>query len=193
MQNSSAQLGFIIYHYVVLMLPALVSIALITRNKKDTWKLIAGAVAFIFVGYILVNSVFGSFTVYEYSFWQQQEQHADNINAKFDLINQSSLLYIEPGVAPYYFHANSSCHYITPMPVERSTDEWNISYLPQFKETYDCILGYQGDYIVTDFNGGMVTGFFGKGVLMRKPIMDMITRNYTVVDSESWIIYKKRS
>lgn len=186
------QSEFIIYHYIVLMVPAIISIVLVTRNRTNGWKPVVSSIGFILVGYILINSVFGSFTTYEYSFWQQKEVNADNINAHFNLTNQPYLLYLDPGDASYYFHANSSCHYITPMPVERSTNEWNISYLPQFKDTHDCIMRYQGEYVVTDVNGGMVTGFYGKGILIRKEIMDVLEQNYTVVDNRSWTIYKKK-
>jgi hypothetical protein len=187
------QSEFIIYHYIVLMVPAIISIALVTRSRKNGWKSIIAAMGFILVGYILVNSVFGSFTTYEYTFWQQKEINADNVNAQFNLTNQSFLLYLDPGDASYYFHANSSCHYITPMPVERSTNEWNISYLPQFKDTHDCIMQYQGEYVVADVNNGLFAGFYGKGILMRKEIMDVLERNYTVVDNHSWTVYKKKA
>jgi hypothetical protein len=144
------------------------------------------------MGYLLINSAFGSFTLYEYTFWHQKETNADLINSKFDLINQSSILYLDPGDAVYYFHANSSCHYITPMPVERNDyAKWNISYLPQFKETKDCILRYQGEYIISDINNGDGKNYYGYGIINEPEIMNMLHRNYTMVESLSWEIYQK--
>jgi hypothetical protein len=79
------------------------------------------------------------------------------------------------------------------MPVERSTDEWNLTSLWQFNDTHTCIMSYQGQYIVADVNGGMATGYYGKGILIRKEIMDMIKANYTLKDSKSWDIYERNA
>ena len=148
------------------------------------------AVIAVVPGYVLINSSLGSFSEYEYTFWQQKENNADIINSEFNLTNQTKLLYLDPGDAPFYFHANSSCHYITPMPIERSSDRWNMSHLPQYKETRDCILRYQGEYIVADIAGGRSTGYYGEGILKDKDIMELIARNYTMVESKSWDIYR---
>ncbi len=189
-----AQSEFIIYHYIVCVLPALVSIIILLRNSKRKYQFLTAAAIYILVGYIFINSAFGSFTAYEYTFWHMKEKSADVINARYDLINQSSILYLDPGDANYYFHANSSCHYITPMPVERNDyTKWNISYLPQFKETKACILAYQGDYVVADISHGLETNYYGGGILREPTIMAMIHRNYTMVMDTSWEIYQKKS
>jgi hypothetical protein len=185
------QSEFIVYHYIVILLAAIVSVALISVKSRRGTVFIIVAVLMIFPSYTVINSMSGSYTTFEYSFWQQKEQNADAINVKYDLINQSTILYLDPGDANYYFHANSSCHYITPMPVERSTDEWNLTSLWQYQDTYTCIMSYQGKYIVADINGGMVTGYYGKGILMRKEITDMIKANYTLKDSKSWDVYER--
>jgi len=187
------QSEFIIYHYIVILLAAIVSVALITIKSRQGAVLIIVAILLVFPSYVAINSVAGSFTTYEYTFWHQKEQNADLINAQYNLINQSSILYLDPGDASYYFHANSSCHYITPMPVERSTDEWNLTALWQYNDTHNCIMSYQGEYIVADINGGMVTGYYGKGILIRKEITDMIKANYTLEDSKSWDVYKRKT
>jgi hypothetical protein len=54
-------------------------------------------------------------------------------------------------------------------------------------------MSYQGQYIVADVNGGMATGYYGKGILIRKEIMDMIKANYTLKDSKSWDIYERNA
>lgn len=183
------QSEFIIYHYIVMVIPAILSVIIVSNGNNK--KLIIGSVTFIMISYLLINSAFGSFTQYEYTFWHQKEVNADSINAQFNLTDEKQLLYLDPGDASFYFHANSSCHYITPMPVERSTKKWDISHLPQFTETKNCILSYQGDYIVTDIIGGRSTGYFGAGILEQSEIMDMIKRNYTEVENHSWVIYRK--
>lgn len=178
------QSEFIIYHYIVLVFPAIISVVLF-RNQK----FIVAAIIGLLISFILVNCMFGSFTVYEYTFWEQKEQNADSILELKDIALQPSLLYLDPGDAPYYFHANSSCHYITPMPVERNKPGWDLTYLPQYTETYNCIVTYQGKYIISDLKDKKQ--YFGEGILKNKTIMDMIERNYTKIDSQSWDIYKK--
>lgn len=180
------QSEFIVYHYLVLMLPSIVSVAMLTKPEL----FIPVAMAGIFIGFLLINCMFGSFTVYEYTFWNQKEMNADSLNSQFDLIGQSSILYLDPGDAPYYFHANSSCHYITPMPVERSTPKWDLSYLPQYKETYSCIMDYEGKYIVSDLKDKRQ--YFGEGILKNESIMQKISSEYDEVGSESWTIYKRK-
>ena len=187
-----AQSEFIIYHYIVCMVPAIVSLVLFLRENKRKYQFLTAAAICVLAGYLALNSYGGLFTLYEYTFWQQKEANADLINSQFDLINQSSILYLDPGDAVYYFHANSSCHYITPMPVERNNyEKWNISYLPQFKETKDCILRYQGKYIIADVARGDGKGYYGLGILNEPQIMNMIRSNYTLVESRSWEIYQK--
>ena len=149
-------------------------------------------IVLILISYFTVNSTFGIFTAYEYSFWQQKEKNADILNAQYHLTEQPQILYLDPGDAPYYFHANASCHYITPMPVERSTKEWNFSYLPQYWDSHNCIMEYQGEYIVADINRGSNKGFFGAGILESEPIMQKLESNYTMVAELSWTIYKKK-
>lgn len=179
------QSEFIVYHYLVMMLPAIISVALL----KNT-KFVVASIGIMLIGFLLINSIFGSFTAYEYTFWHQKEQNADTLDSRFNLTNQSLLLYLDPGDAPYYFHANSSCHYITPMPVERNTANWDISYLPQYKETFNCIMSYQGEYILSDLKDKRQ--YFGEGILKNQSIMSMIEQNYTEVGNASWTVYKKK-
>lgn len=180
------QSEFIVYHYLVLMFPSLISVAILAKSELFIRVSMSG----MFAGFILINCMFGSFTVYEYTFWNQKEMNADSLNSQFDLIGQPSILYLDPGDAPYYFHSNSSCHYITPMPVERSTKKWDISYLPQYKETYACIMDYRGEYIVSDLKNKRQ--YFGEGILTNESIMQKISTEYNEVGSESWTIYKRK-
>jgi len=192
------QSEFVVYHYIVMLFPAIISMALLFRNGGKK----VGALMIIFLlimipGYVMINSSMGLFTTYEYTFWHQKERNADEINSQFNLTNQSTLLYLDPGDAPFYFHANSSCHYITPMPIERSTDRWNISHLPQYSETYNCILNYQGEYIVGYIRNPSTShelslNYFGEGISIRKDIINKIDTEYELVSDKSWEIYKKR-
>ena len=192
------QSEFIVYHYIVMLFPAVIGMVLLfTIRTKKAMILLLIFLLLVIPGYAMINSSLGSFTTYEYTFWQQKEKNADEINSQFNLTNQSTLLYLDPGDAPFYFHANSSCHYITPMPIERSTDRWNISHLQQYSETYNCILSYQGEYMVGYIRNPSTSqevslNYFGEGISIRKDIIQMIDTNYTKVSDKSWEIYKKR-
>ena len=181
------QSEFIVYHYLLLALPAIITMVMLA---KKPW-VIPVTISLLLISFITITSIFGSFSVYEYGFWHQKETNADAILANVtDLTTQPSLLYLDPGDAVYYFHSNSSCHYITPMPVERNKPGWDLTYLPQYKETYSCIVEYQGKYIISDIKNK--SQYFGAGILNNKTIMDMIERNYTKVESQSWDIYQKK-
>jgi hypothetical protein len=182
-----AQSEFIVYHYLVMLFPAVISVVMLRDiGIKRQTMFIVGSMVTILVLYIAINSCFGSFTTYEYSFWESKEHNADAIN----LTNQSALLYLDPGDAPFYFHSNSSCHYITPMPVERNSKEWDLTYLPQYKDTFNCIMSYQGEYIISDLNSKRQ--YFGAGIMENESIMDMLAKNYTKVqDTMSWDVYHK--
>jgi hypothetical protein len=187
------QSEFIVYHYCVLLVPGVISIALLLKSIKPKWQTVCLIICAIFASYLVINSAVGSYTIYEYTFWHQKELDADSINAAYNLSNQSSILYLDPGDSSYYFHANSSCRYITPMPVERSTPEWNITYTQAFKDDYACIMAYQGNFIVADINRDQQLGYFGEGITDRAPIMNMIADNYTEMSYTSWAIYEKTS
>jgi len=111
------QSEFIVYHYCVLLVPGVISIALLLKSIKPKWQTVCLIICALFASYLVINSAVGSYTIYEYTFWHQKELDADSINAAYNLSNQSSILYLDPGDSSYYFHANSSCRYITPMPV----------------------------------------------------------------------------
>jgi hypothetical protein len=142
---------------------------------------------------------------YERTFWGDNERYATAAFEKLpDLRNQHSILYLDPGSAPFYFFANSSCRYIAPLVVQRNIVKWNVTNLPEYWEEYNCIMAYQGEYIITD-NGGWFgvpnqTTRFQIGTQEeitsvtedRVHIWDMIHRNYTKVYTMAWDIYKRK-
>jgi hypothetical protein len=155
----------------------------------NTKTVLQACVILLLISYTLINAMLGSFTLYEISFWQLKEHNADLINQQFDIVNQSSVLYLDPGDGPYYFHANSSCHYITPMPVERSTTKWDLSWLPQNAETYNCIMNYKGEYIIADIR--TKTGFYGEGIAENKSIITWMNATYKPMVWTSWMVFKR--
>lgn len=131
----------------------------------------------------------GIMTGYEVKFWQDSERIANEINARYDLPNQTSILYMDPGVAPYFFHANSSCRYISPLPIQRDYPDWNQSGQQAYKDEYACIMEYTGKYIVMD-DGEM--DWFDEDYAHRVPIMDKIHSEYNLVNKEGWRIWERK-
>lgn len=135
----------------------------------------------------------GIMTDYEIKFWDSKEPQADIINQKFHLDQEPALLYLDPGDAPYFFRANSSCRYIAPLPIQRDAPGWDLTGLPQYWEEYDCVMDYTGQYIVFDagnhYDG--ITDWFSESFEDRLPIMQKIHSEYQLVYNGSWRIYQR--
>jgi len=141
-----------------------------------------------------LHQPYGAMTAYEITFWGEKEPQADAINALYHLDREPSLLYLDPGDAPYFFRANSSCRYICPLPVQRDAVDWNVNWTAAYREEYDCIMAYDGRYIVFDagnhYDG--VTDWFSESYVDRVPLMEKIHSEYRLVWNGSWRIYQKR-
>ena len=154
-------------------------------------KLIPILILAVFALYLWQYSFFGNFTNYESTFYGTRYEDAQEINARYHL-DQQQVLYLEPGDAPYFIHANSSCRYIAALVLSRHRDNWNLSNLPQYWEEYHCVADYQGKYIVMELGSDRALDWFGENQTVRKPLMDIIWRNYTVVYAKSWRILEKK-
>jgi len=130
----------------------------------------------------------GVVTKAEIHFWNIKDPIADRINEHFDLPDQPSILYLDPGDAVFYFHANSSCRYSSPLVLARDTDTWNTKMLPQYWDQYNCTLGYQGEYIIMDMRD---ENWFFENATDRQPIIEMISRNYSLVFNEGWRVFRR--
>jgi hypothetical protein len=118
------------------------------------------------------------------------------INDQYHLDQQQSVLYLEIGDAPFFFRANSSCRYVNPIMLTRNRPEatkdrpaWDTSYLPQYREEYNCIRDYQGKFIVMQMAGP--DDWLGENVTTMQPLMKIIRTNYTLVYDRSWRIWEK--
>lgn len=180
---------FYMYHFAVLIFPAIVSVALCVRDppawaKLDT--LFPFCIASMVVLWLIFTSTFGAITVIENEIWYTENQHAAEANALFDIKAQPSTLFLDTGTGAYFFHTNSSCRYSGVLPVQRHTSKWNISDLSAYAELYSCIMAYDGKYIVG------LDWWFARDVPERAPIYEKIDREYTLVYNGSWDIYQKK-
>jgi hypothetical protein len=143
------QSEFFIYHYFVLVIPSIISIILICDLLKSN-SIIKVSLIVAMILFLLMTSYWSIGATTENQFWQRQDQIAIDVITNFtDITNQTSILYLDPGNAPYYFRSNSSCRYISPLPFQRNSEEWDISYTDAYKEEYNCIMNYDGKYIIT--------------------------------------------
>lgn len=143
--------------------------------------------------FAILHQPYGMVTDLEIKFWDNKEPHADKINAMFHLDKEPSLLYLDPGDAPYFFRANSSCRYICPLPVQRDAPGWDLSGNADYQEEYTCILNYTGKYIVFDtgnhYDG--TTDWFLESSEHRQPIMKKLRNEYELVYTGGWRIYQR--
>ncbi|MDD3962484.1 MAG: hypothetical protein PHT77_11560 [Bacteroidales bacterium] len=175
------QSEFFAYHYVVLVVPAIVTI-LVSNENECKIALIATIVIFC-----IFSSHWSIGMDIEQNFWEGKNIESVNIVNNFtDITEQTSILYLDPGDAPYYFQSNSSCRYISPLVFQRNSEEWNTSGLKQYYDEFSCIMAYQGKYIITD--AGV---WFEKNTTDNHKVWDMIHSNYTKVWNRSWNIYQK--
>ena len=136
--------------------------------------------------FFVMHSSVGVFTKIERDFWGNKEMLADKVDALTNIRSEQSILYLDAGEAPYLFEVNSSCRYLSPLPIQRDRPDWNLSALAAYQEAYSCVMNYTGEYIVADGNGG----WFGYDNPRKKPILDKLNREYQIVWNKSWVVYK---
>lgn len=179
---------FFIYHYAVLIIPGILSIILQLRcgPPEQHRTVYAVAIGGMLLLWAIFNSPVGLITAAEVQYYQPEFEHAIEANALFDIPSQPSVLYLDPGSAPYFFSPNSSCRYSTPLPVQRHRPEWNVSFLPAYAQEYSCIMNYSGKYIIG------LDWWFGKDLPERAEIYEKMNRDYVHVYNKSWDIWERR-
>jgi hypothetical protein len=189
------------YQYFVFVLPAIVSLVLYEKEiprerpgkKLKRENLVAATVVILFVMYCALYSPISKYGNEERQmndyFWEQ----SNKINEEFHFEDQT-VLFLETGSGPYYFSSNSSCKFVAPLVVQRGNPNRTIVMtLPQYHEGVDCILAYDGEYIVADGPLGDPIGWFGTDTVEKKLIVRKILENYTSVHSGGWEVYRKNS
>ena len=154
---------------------------------RHTWLFV---ILVMLVVYIPCNSEVGLMTNIEKSYFAQQTGYITEIDKVMDIRNESNVLYLDAGVAPYYFGINSSARYICPLPFQRDAPDWNLSGNYAFQQTYRDILAYNGTYIISEKIGE--GDWIHSKHPNRKPLMDKLDKEYEVVWDTGWTIYKKK-
>lgn len=200
------QQEFFMYHYIVLLIPSMISIIMLVDRVKSAPLLAVLSMFFIF---LFMSSYWGAGMAYEKAFWGNKQGYAiEAFETIPDLKDQHTVLYLDPGDAPFYFFANSSCRYVAPLVVQRNIDKWDLTMYPQYWEEYNCIMNYDGNYIITDNNGWfgiqslerpnisrstMIWLTMGTATTWdRQNIWNKINMEYDKVFTKGWDIYRKK-
>lgn len=180
---------FFLYHYAVLVFPAIVAVAFYVRNPPTVASLhtlFSFCIYTMVILWLIFTSTAGMITQVENQIWNDENAHATEAKLLFDIEEQPSTLYLDTGTAAYFFHTNTSCRYTGALPVQRNRPEWNTTNLPAYTELYDCIMAYDGKYII-----GM-DWWFGRGLPEREEIYRKIDNEYTLVYNRSWDVYQRK-
>ena len=179
---------FFIYHYFVLVFPGLIALCLEAGNNDERHRRIIYSFAILGMValWLVFNSSVGFITSAEVKFYESESPNSYNARSLFDIENQPSTLFLDPGAAPYFFHTNSSCRYSTPLPVQRYNSEWNVTGNRAYSEEYNCIMNYSGKYIIG------LDWWMGRNITERTEIFGKIDREYFKVWNRSWDIYERK-
>lgn len=183
------QSELMIYHFYMFTVPAIVTIILV--SKTNVKNVIPYVILVSFVIYFFFFSMFGFFAISDNSVDRSQTNESAFLISKYHLDEQPSVLYMEFGLAPYFFMVNSSCRYVAPLVLVRNTNYWNISYLKQYQEEYECVKTYQGKYIIMHHDDP-IEDWVGENQSSRAPLIEIIRNNYTVVSNGNWRLWQKK-
>jgi hypothetical protein len=148
-------------------------------------------IAMMLVVFVVFNSSGGILTKVEEEFFAQQSGYVDEIQERFHISNESSVLYLDAGVAPYYLRANSSGRYICPLPLQRDSPDWNLAANYAFQRTYAEAMAYNGTYIIWDGSVGY-SDWIHSTYPNRQPLISKLETEYDVVWTKGWVIYKRK-
>ncbi len=145
------QSEYFYYHFAPMIFAAIFTVlwALKKVPKPDRWFL--GVVVTVLVLWaLLVAGWSPALHGTPWAYWKDRTNGAEAIDALYNLSGQPELLYLDAGDGPWLFGAPSACRFVTPLPVQRNLPEWNITAVPGYRDTWDCIVNYQGDYILSN-------------------------------------------
>jgi len=191
------------YQFYPLILPAIVSLVLYEKEtprdrpgkKFKRENIICASIVLLFgmycVFYAPVVSYYGSQEkIMNDYFWNQSEI----MNNKLDIKNQSSVLFLDTGALPYYTGINSSCRHVAPLVVQRANpNRMFILNLSDNIKTEECILSYNGKYILADGPIGPEDSWFGADTPQKNLIINKIHDEYFEAYSGAWTVYERKS
>jgi hypothetical protein len=183
------------YHYMLLIFPSIIASIgfFILMTEFAPAKV---TTAFMVVGLIVVTfcwfttcSIWAPVYNPQHTYWQQVQNNANQINEKFKLSGQDSLLYLDTGSAPFYFRAQTACRYSSAMVIQR-----NMTETKAYQETMDCILGYHGKYIVSSRQGWPYFVQKDNIWIGNQQVIDWMNMNYhKIYEGRAWDVFSENN
>ena len=190
------------YQYFIFIIPAIISLVLYEKEtplvkpgkKLKRENLVAATIVILFVLWCFLYSPIGKYGHEEHDMNSYFNNESAEINSRFDISNQSSVLYLDTGSGPYYFDGvNSSCRYVAPLIIQRANPSRQmVLSLPQNRDEYNCIMNYTGQYIIADGKLGANESWLGNDTYQKQNINIKISNEYVDSHSGGWEIYTKK-
>jgi len=182
---------FFAYHYTVLIFPSVVSLLLLANViSEEHLRTILFVVVFVLVGllWILHCSIWSPNYPAQQAFWDKIDSDAKILEEKYDLSNQSSLLFMTNANAPYWFRSPSACRQIGSLPII-----YNMTDTKEYYETEECIQKYRGEFVIAVHDtGSTIPPVSGAEISRQMP--ERYLKNYTKIETMSnWEIYRRVS
>jgi hypothetical protein len=159
---------FFAYHYMPLVLPAIITLILV---REDV--VVLGILCSMIMASLYIVPQFG-----ELSGYMNFLKHADSDSKEMKTIvgGEPELLYLDYGEAPFYLRVPNACRYTYPLPVQRnlSGDASN--------EVIKCIQDYRGRYVITQP--------WLESISINQTVTDYL-KNSTLVFNKTWQIYRR--
>jgi len=196
------------YQFFPFLFPAIVGLVLYQKEtpkerpgkKLKRENIIAASIVILFTMWCILYSpqpIWGleqNYGVQELKMNNYFWSNSNAIEAKFNLSNESSVMYLETGSAPYYFGVNSTCRFTAPLILQRANPgRLVVSNLTQYKAAYECVMSYDKRYILADGPLGKDDGWFGTDSLEKKNIATKINNEYNEVFTGAWSVYERKN
>lgn len=193
------------YQFFVYVLPALVTVILCQRylkgyvatvknpkKRRIAASLIPLALLWMLACFAVLTSFNGTMTDKETHFVRLRTNYTTTLIEKYHIDKEPSVLYLDDGVAPYWFRANSSGRYISPLPLQRSGPGWDLSEQTAYRRTLADAMAYNGKYVIGDGTFGSMPDWLHLEFPDRAALREKLERDYAVVWTQGWTVWQRR-
>ena len=177
--SSSLALEFFPYQYITLFPALVVTFILIYRHLKPARciALMTGITIFCTVLFILFASIWTAFYPSMHAFNTEITNQSNYLKKTYHLNEQPTLLFLDSGVATYFFTAPSACRYPHVMQFRRVPHPLDQAYFDEL----NCVADYKGQYAI-----GNVAWWSDENVTKA------MAENYTVVYHDVWDVMERK-
>lgn len=175
---------FFYYHYYLMLFPALFTICYFLCHyafPKPAFWVIVILTLVVFTGVVAEWSP--GLQGKEYVFQSERERVVTDILSRYDLLNQSTILYLDTGESAYFFPVKSASRYVGAIPYQRDMPGWDMKQTPAYWENLNESLAYRGKYVIVN------PTWFNLTVSTHSAIADKLDREYVRVYVGRWDVY----